>query len=92
MEIQKYHGRTNGGLTWVGARDTCVSKKLAKQKYLHQQEGGRGGGGLRPHSRYVLFFIALPRINPCLKQALQERERVQIKSNYATKITKTGQK
>ena len=29
MEIQKYHLRTDGrtyGLTWVGARDTCVSK------------------------------------------------------------------
>ena len=25
MEIQKYDGSTNG-LTWVGARDTCVSK------------------------------------------------------------------
>ena len=31
MEIQKYHGRTNGptdGRTGVGARDTCVSKNL----------------------------------------------------------------
>ena len=31
MEIQKYDQRTNqptdmDGLTWVGARDTCVSK------------------------------------------------------------------
>ena len=28
MEIRKYHGRrTDGGLTEVGAKDTCVSKK-----------------------------------------------------------------
>ena len=29
MEIQKYDGPTNG-LTWVGARDTCVSKNRIK--------------------------------------------------------------
>ena len=36
MEIQKYHqrtdGRTDGHLTWVGARDTCVSKKGKENK------------------------------------------------------------
>ena len=26
MEIQKYHLRTDGHLTWVGARDACASK------------------------------------------------------------------
>ena len=37
MEIRKYHGRTEGHLRWVGARDTCVSKKLARKKL--EQEG-----------------------------------------------------
>ena len=39
MEIQKYHGLTDRRtylLTWVGARDTCVSKKmLAMHRWAH---------------------------------------------------------
>ena len=34
MEIRKYHGRrTDGGLTEVGAKDTCVSKKTFRNIY-----------------------------------------------------------
>ena len=35
MEIQKYDQRTNqgtDGLTWVGARDTCLSKNKKNKK------------------------------------------------------------
>ena len=39
MEIQKYHQPTDG-LTWVGARDTCVSKNsttnISAEKYISQ--------------------------------------------------------
>ena len=41
----KYHLATDGltdGLTWVGARDTCVSKKMKYPPFKAGQTGGRG--------------------------------------------------